>query len=117
MARHLFVNDEEVTDLVIPDGIEELNEGFFYNFGKNVTSVTIPNSVTKIGGSAFKDWTNLAQVTFGESLKTIGDWAFAGCSALTRIDLPENLRNIGDGAFCTCQNLQEVKIPKNVEYS
>ena len=53
LARHLFVNDEELTELVIPDGVEELNEGFFYNFGKNVTSVTIPNSVTKIGGSAF----------------------------------------------------------------
>ena len=110
LAKHLFVNDEEVTELVIPNGVEELNEGFFYNFDKNVTSVTIPNSVTKIGGSAFKDWTNLAQVTFGESLKTIGDWAFISCSSLTRIDLPNSLESIGGYAFRDCSNLSDITL-------
>ena len=114
-ASTLHVNGEEVTELVIPDGVEELNEGFFYNFGKNVTSVTIPNSVTKIGGSAFKDWTNLAQVTFGDSLKTIGDLAFE-CSALTRIDLPNSLESIGGHAFEGCTKLSSITLGDSVSF-
>jgi hypothetical protein len=50
--EHLYVNGEEITDLVIPDGVTKINSKAFYNL-KSLTSVTIPNSVTKIGGSAF----------------------------------------------------------------
>ena len=50
-----------------------------------MTSVTIPNSVTSIGGSAFAACTGLTSVIIGNSVTSIGEGAFAGCSGLTNI--------------------------------
>ena len=55
-----------------------------------LTSVTIPDSVTEIGSSAFWGCTSLASVTIPDSVKTIGNSAFHGCTSLTRINVGEN---------------------------
>ena len=51
-AHHLYVNGEEVKDLVIPNSVTSIGDYAFWNCSA-LTSVTIPNSVTSIGGSAF----------------------------------------------------------------
>ena len=56
----------------------------FYNC-KNLTSVTIPNSMTSIGNYAFWDCSSLTSVTIPNSVTSIGKQAFRGCSALTSI--------------------------------
>ncbi len=45
--------------------------------------VTIPNSVTTIGYSAFKYCTSLTSITIPDSVTSIGDYAFSGCTSLT----------------------------------
>ena len=50
-----------------------------------LTSVTIPNSVTSIGYSAFAYCNSLTNVTIPSSVTSIGDAAFAGCASLTAI--------------------------------
>ena len=45
----------------------------------------IPNSVTKIGGSAFRGCTGLTSVTIPNSVTSIGGYAFSGCTGLTAI--------------------------------
>ena len=50
-----------------------------------MTSVTIPNSVTRIGSEAFSDCTNLQKVNIGNSVKTIGISAFNNCTSITQI--------------------------------
>ncbi|MBO5619905.1 MAG: leucine-rich repeat protein [Paludibacteraceae bacterium] len=52
-----------------------------------MTSVTIPNSVTSIGGLAFYSCTGLASVTIGNSVTSIGNGAFSGCSGLTSVTI------------------------------
>ena len=51
----------------------------------SLTSVTIPNSVTRIGSEAFSDCTNLQKVNIGNSVKTIGEFAFNKCTNITQI--------------------------------
>ena len=51
----------------------------------NLTSVTIPNSVTTIGGSAFYECTGLTSVTIGNSVTTIGYRTFYYCTGLKKI--------------------------------
>ena len=51
----------------------------------SLTSVTIPNSVTRIGSEAFSDCTNLQKVNIGNSVKNIGNFAFADCTSITQI--------------------------------
>ena len=51
-ALPLFINDKEITDLVIPEGVTSIGKYAFYDC-TGLTSVTIPNSVTEIGEEAF----------------------------------------------------------------
>ena len=72
---------------------------------------TIPNSVIKIGNSAFDSCTGLTSVVISSS---IGDWAFSGCSGLTNVTIPNGITSIGSYAFESCSSLMSVIIPDNV---
>lgn len=56
--------------------------------GQEITSVTIPNSVTSIGEGAFKNCVNLTSVAIPNSVTYIGKGAFEGCEKLESITLP-----------------------------
>ena len=73
---------------------------------RSLTSVTIPNSVTTIGGSAFSGCSALTSVTIPNSVTTIGEAAFYYCSALTSVTIPNSVTKIGSSAFSACRNLK-----------
>jgi hypothetical protein len=112
------------TAVRIPDRIDnlpvvEIENGAFQpgssegnTFG--ITSVVIPNTVTRIGESAFRSQSNLTSVTLPTSLIEIGATAFRSCSALTSISLPASIRTIGLSAFNGCTALTTVTIPASV---
>ena len=70
--------------------------------------MTIPNSVTSIGGSAFEYCTGLTRVTIGNSVTSIGSSAFARCTGLTRVTIPDSVTTIGGWAFSWCSSLTSV---------
>ena len=74
--------------------------------GANITSVSIPSSVTKIGQTAFSDCARLTSVSLPSTLTSIGDCAFDGCSSLNSITIPSSVTNIGDSAFDGCNDLK-----------
>ena len=76
-AHHLYLNNKEITDLVIPEGVTTIGDYAFYNCS-GLTSVTIPGSVTTIGDFAFYNCSGLTSVTIPGSVKTIGNYAFYG---------------------------------------
>ena len=106
-AQHLYLNGEEVKDLVIPNSVTSIGDYAFYNF-EALTSVTIPNSVTSIGDCAFEDCSGLTSVTIGNSVKSIGDWAFGNCYGLTSVTIPNSVTSIGSEAFRDCSELLDV---------
>ena len=59
----------------------------------------IPNSVTKIGISAFYECRNLTSITIPNSVTSIQLDAFYGCSGLTSITIPNSVTSIGSNAF------------------
>ena len=54
-VTHLFLNDKEIKNLVIPNSVTSIEDYTFYNCS-GLTSITIPNSVTSIGVQAFRGW-------------------------------------------------------------
>ena len=88
-------------------------EGAFY-IRNTLKSVTIPDSVTRIGDKAFESCASLQTVKFGSSLTQIGSEAFQSCKVLTNADIPETVSRIGDHAFAHCYALKNVTIHESV---
>ncbi len=106
-----------------PEGITEIG---CYAFSKeNISELSIPSSVTKIGNHAFFNCTELKQITIAgnnntgktdlSSICEIGDWAFGGCEKLSEVKLSDSLTKIGTGAFSRCSELSIIDIPASVQ--
>ena len=85
----------------IVDGIEVLSDGAFKNC-TDMTSVTIPVSVTNIGRWTFENCSSLTSVTIPNSVTSIGEGAFSGCSGLTTVTIPNSVTYIGGWVFEGC---------------
>ena len=78
------------------------------------TSITIPNSVTSIGSSAFSSCKALTSITIPNSVTSIGDYAFYYCSSLTSITIPDSVTSIEHFAFSFCKSLTSIIISNSV---
>ena len=106
-AKNLYINEEHVTDLIIPSTVPIIKDHTF-SYCEGLTSVTILDGVTKIGEGAFIYCTNIESVTFSESVVSIGKSAFEYCINLITINLSNGVINIGDRAFDRCHKLVSV---------
>lgn len=112
-AHHLFYQNNEVTNLVIPDGVSNIKARAFCGC-TGLTSIDIPNSVTSIGISAFEGCTNLLFVNIPNSVTNIGKVAFQHCAGLTSVTIPNSITSIGDYAFQFCTGLTSVTISNSI---
>ena len=64
-----------------------------------VKTVIVENSITSIGGEAFRDCTSLTSVTIPNSVTSIGWGAFDGCTSLTNITIPNSVTSIDHSVF------------------
>ena len=94
-AQHLFLNDFEIKNLVIPDDVTTINACAFQGF-TGLTSVIIPGSVTCIGYWAFYRCTGLTSIEIPNSVTSIGNAAFSGCTGLTSIVAPTSIFDINE---------------------
>lgn len=83
-AHHLFLNGEEITNLVIPDDVSTINNCAF-SYCEGLTSVETGNSLKDINWRAFVGCTNLKTLTLGSGIEHIGDRSFFGCNELKSV--------------------------------
>lgn len=104
------------TEYSLPSEVREIEDRAFDNC-HNLESITIPNTITKIGDYAFYD-TSLKKVSFeDDNAATIGFYAFWGCENLTDVKLPKSLKEISAGAFRNCRNLETLSVPDTAQFS
>lgn len=134
-AKYLIVGDEEVIDLIIPEGTESISKYAFWCF-QSLKSVTIPESVVTIDEEAFAYCRNIKDVNInGETNliygvfegclgletvsigdgSTIGLGTFAGCSNLTQVNFAGSIKDIEDAAFINCSKLTSIVIPNTLQ--
>jgi len=77
------------------------------DYGRTLSAVTVPASITAIDDEAFRNRTNLTAVSFAEGsrLTRIGAEAFRNCSNLVSITIPNLVTSVGMDAFINCNKL------------
>ena len=109
------------TEVTIPSKIDGYTVTSVENFDTTKTKkITLPETVTTIGDSAFTIYDNfsysvLEEIILPKNLKTIGDSAFSECYSLKSIDIPESVTKIGSGAFYGCDNLKNISVKSDID--
>ena len=100
-------------DVTIPDSVTSIGNSAFTGCS-GLASVSIPNSVTNIGNSAFSACIGLTSVTIPDSVTSIGNDVFRNCSNLESVTILDSVTNIGARAFDGCRGLRDVTVPQYV---
>ena len=109
IRSNAFYNCANVTSITIPNSVTSIEYGAF-SACSNLTSITIPESVTSIGSLAFYYCYSLKSITIPEGVTSIKERTFSGCEGLTSITIPESVTSIDDFAFAVCESLTSVTI-------
>ena len=85
-----------------------LTEGTFAE-NEEITGVLLPEGIEDIGEVAFFGCTKLREIRLPESLRVIREEAF-GESGLESIVIPEGVRRICEKAFFSCHDLRRIEV-------
>lgn len=94
-------------------GITEIPGDCFTEF-ELLTSIVLPEQLTRIGGYAFDGCISLPAITIPQSVESIGDRAFRSCSSLLSIDIPDSVTEMGLSVFEWCTSLSEARLSDNL---
>lgn len=105
---YAFGSCENLVSISIPDSVTEIGQSAFA--GTGITSIALPDAITVIPESAFESCKNLEQVTLGQYVETIKLSAFGSCESLTTIILPNSVKTLENFVFSQCRRLKSVQL-------
>ena len=108
-----FYECRELTSISIPNTVVEIGESAFRGCGIN--QIVVPETVCAIGNECFSDCTKLITATLPNSITRIPQNAFGYCYNLSSIVIPESVKSIDDGAFLYCMSLNNIELPKSIK--
>lgn len=112
ISSRALLNCNQISNITMPNAVKKIGD-YAFSCCYSLTKITFPNSLTSIGRNAF-DFCNITSVTIPNSVTTIGKNAFYGCGELISITIPNSVTSIGEGAFNRCYKLTDVTIPESV---
>ena len=118
-----YIGPYGAENLIIPGKIDgkrvtAIGTEAFYGQDRLKGVLTIPDSVTSIGESAFCMCSALTNVIIPDSVTNIGKFAFSYCSSLTSVAIPSSVTELGSLPFQSCQNLMNITVSvDNDKYS
>ena len=107
------VANDDITDVVIGEGITEIGSDCFARFTAMKT-VSLPSTLTAIKIAAFEGCSSLESVKLPNGLTEISSSMFQNCTALKSIEIPDSVTAIGNYAFMYCSSLTELTLPESV---
>ncbi len=125
-AENLYINNELITDLVIPDTVTEIKNNAFYNW-KNLSSIHIGEKLETISNTAFIGCEKLVNISVSENnsfFTSINGVLYNNECTILRLypagianvfELPVGVETIYSNAFYNCENLTKISIPKSLK--
>ena len=110
IANSAFQYCSNLTSVTIPSSVTAIGGRAFAKSG--IKNIVIPNSVTEIGPYAFAE-SSLNNITLSNNITEIKNGTFGACS-LGSITIPDKVTCIGDSAFYMCRSLRSITIPNSV---
>lgn len=115
-AGALHINNELVTTVNLTTATKI--SAYAFNEFKNITSVTMGDSVKSVGESAFYGCEQLTSVIFSNcSQTTIHSYTFSNCYNLKTLVIPASIKTVKSYAFFNCANLKNVYSLGTVGYN
>ena len=90
--------------------ITTINYNAFYL--SQVQTITLPESVTSIGNSSFKNMYLLNNINLSDNIERLENQSFYGCILLTKIKMPRALNSIGQNSMDQCLSLKYLDFTK-----
>ena len=110
---NLLLMDETGT-LTIPDSVTKIGEGAFANLS-GLKTIIIPGTVKEIGASAFAYNKTLETVIMQDGVEIIGNAAFSNCDNLVNVNMAKTIKDIGVYAFMYDRKIESIEIKEAVE--
>ncbi len=115
-----YTGDITIPETVTYNGKEYTVTGIgactFYYGRENITSITLPTTLTYISEMAFFQCYSIKELVIPEAITRIEDYTFNYCMELERVNIPAGVTYIGTAAFNYCNSLLEATIPAGVTY-
>lgn len=92
------------SDIVIPSSFSGKAVTGIYRqafYGRSISSISIPTSVTTIDYEAFMNVSSLSEITIPYSVSRLGDGAFYHCTSLTKVHIQNSSHDSASTNTCT----------------
>ena len=103
-----------LSSIKLPETITKIEYGAFYGCS-NLETVTLPKNIEFIEYMAFSGCEKLESITLPSGITSIEKEMFNGCSSLKKVILPEGVKEIGEKAFYQCAALTDFKLPTSLQ--
>ena len=86
----------------------------WYEMADDIKTLIVEDGVTIISATAFRECSNLEEVSLPNTLVKIGESAFYHCDSLTAIEIPDSVTTMEGSVFSFCIRLEQVKLPAGI---
>lgn len=116
ISDKVFKDCENISSITINSVVTEVGDEAFYNCG--ITSLSFPDGLETIGGSAFKYSTTytknkLSSLTLPDTVTSIGAEAIKRTN-ITEFKVPANVTVLSDNLFEECTHLENIILHDNI---
>ena len=108
LLTHNYADGITNHNIVFVGEVTGFNQCFY--MCTNLTTISIPNSVTRLLSNTFQGCTGLTSVSIPSSVTSIDFYGFKDCTSLTTVSIPDSVTSLGSYCFYGCSSLIDYQL-------